>query len=59
MPANLPAAVKGHFDRVFGADTDDPDPRDAYEPGTVLDPEDEEVLELLREIGEYERRGRP
>ena len=34
------------------------DPLDAYEPGTVLDPEDEEVVELLREIDEWQREER-
>ena len=32
---------------------------DAYEPGAVLSPDDQEVVELLREIDEYEQEHRP
>jgi hypothetical protein len=62
MPRDLHGQALAAFDRLFvgspnnGERTAEAEPLDAYEPGTVLDPEDQEVLELLREIGEYERR---
>jgi len=66
MPHDALARLDQDFDAILvrgDRDEREPlgeaDPIDAYEPGTVLDPEDEEVVDLVREIEKWERRGRP
>jgi len=49
------------FERAMNRPERDREARqfDTYEPGAVLSPDDQEVVELLREIDEYEQEHRP